>query len=150
VVVHAYNPRYLRGGGRRTSVWVELMQKTRLKSKPMIEHLSTKPEVLNSTPTPTPKNKQSQTTLKPLLSTYWYVYSIGKQWFWYWIILSVLLGRVLAPGGGEVAGKGVGGWILHKKGVHVHVDAKTIPVETVPEIGGGGIKDKRWRDWIQV
>jgi hypothetical protein len=38
--------------------------------------------------------------------------------------------------GGRMWGKRVGGKIRHKKCVHIHVNAKMMPVETVPGIRG--------------
>jgi hypothetical protein len=35
----------------------------------------------------------------------------------------------------------VGGWIQYKKCVHMYVNVKMIPVETIPEMGVGRIKE---------
>jgi hypothetical protein len=43
-----------------------------------------------------------------------------------------------------VARKGVGGSIWCKCCVHMYVNAKMIPVETVPGSGGGENKGERW------
>jgi hypothetical protein len=40
-----------------------------------------------------------------------------------------------------VAGKGVGGRIQYKKCVHIYINAKMLPVETVPGIWTRGIKE---------
>jgi hypothetical protein len=37
-----------------------------------------------------------------------------------------------------------------KKCVHMHVNAKMIPVETIPEIGGGGDKGEQWSGLISI
>jgi hypothetical protein len=44
-------------------------------------------------------------------------------------------------GAGRWWGKWVREWIQCKKCVHMHVNAKVIPAETVPWIGGGEIKE---------
>jgi hypothetical protein len=49
-------------------------------------------------------------------------------------------GRELAPVGGG-RGKMVGGGIRCKKYVHMYVNAKMKPIETVPGIRGGEIKE---------
>jgi hypothetical protein len=41
--------------------------------------------------------------------------------------------------------KGVRGGIRFIKCVHMYVSAKVIPVETIPGMGGGGIKKNRGR-----
>jgi hypothetical protein len=57
---------------------------------------------------------------------------------------------LVTVGGGRCWGKRVGGWIQCKKCVCIYVNAKTVPVETIPEMGGGGNKGEQWRGWIQV
>jgi hypothetical protein len=37
-----------------------------------------------------------------------------------------------------------------QKCVHVWVNAKMIPVETIPGVGGGDDKGAWWMEWIQV
>jgi hypothetical protein len=52
-------------------------------------------------------------------------------------------------GGGMFWGKGIGRWIWCKKCIHMYVNAKMIPAETIPGIGVEG-KGEQWRGWIQV
>jgi hypothetical protein len=40
-------------------------------------------------------------------------------------------------------GKGIGGWIWCQKYVHVYVNIKMLPIETMSGIGGGGYKGER-------
>jgi hypothetical protein len=47
-------------------------------------------------------------------------------------------------------GNGEGGWIWCKYSVYMYVNGKMIPVETVPEIGGGRDEGEWWKGWIQV
>jgi hypothetical protein len=53
--------------------------------------------------------------------------------------------RVWYQCGGEVAGKAVGGWMWGKKCIHIYVNEKMIPVETIPGIRGEGDKGEQWR-----
>jgi hypothetical protein len=48
-------------------------------------------------------------------------------------------------GGERWWGKGIGEWIWCKKCVHMHVNAKMIPVEAVPWIKGG--VSQVWYSW---
>jgi hypothetical protein len=48
-------------------------------------------------------------------------------------------------GRGEVKRKGVRRVNMVQRCVHMYVDAEMVPVETIPEIGGGENKRKWWR-----
>jgi hypothetical protein len=52
-----------------------------------------------------------------------------KNWIPFWVIVPV--------GRGRSWGKGVRGLICCKYCVHLHVNGKMIPVETIPVIGEG-------------
>jgi hypothetical protein len=45
-------------------------------------------------------------------------------------------------GGARWQGKRLGGWIWCKFCVHTYVNAKMIPVETIPGMGERGIKEE--------
>jgi hypothetical protein len=58
--------------------------------------------------------------------------------------------RLVSVGGGGVCeAKGVRGWIQCKYCVHMYVNVKIRPVETIPRIGRGK-KGEWWREWIQL
>jgi hypothetical protein len=44
-------------------------------------------------------------------------------------------------GGGRLWGNSIGGWICCKCFVYIYVNRKMIPVETIPRMGGGWIKE---------
>jgi hypothetical protein len=44
-------------------------------------------------------------------------------------------------GSGEMGGKEVGRRIWYKKCIHMYVNAKMIPVQTIPGIKGGSMKE---------
>jgi hypothetical protein len=51
---------------------------------------------------------------------------------------------------GRTWGKGVGRWKWCKYCVHKYKNGKMRAAETVPGIGGRGLKGEWWRGWIQV
>jgi hypothetical protein len=44
----------------------------------------------------------------------------------------------------------VGGWIWYKHCIHMHVNGKMRPAETIPGMGTEEVKGEWWRRWIQV
>jgi hypothetical protein len=50
-------------------------------------------------------------------------------------------GRLVALGVGRMWGKDMGGLILCKYCVHMYINGKMIPVETIPGMGGRGKKE---------
>jgi hypothetical protein len=54
------------------------------------------------------------------------------------------LGEEAVPWEGEEVGKVCGRLIQCKHGIHMYLNKKMIPVETIPEKGGGGDKGEWW------
>jgi hypothetical protein len=52
------------------------------------------------------------------------------------------IGGLVPVGGARWQGKRLGGWIWCKFCVHTYVNAKMIPVETIPGMGERGIKEE--------
>jgi hypothetical protein len=51
---------------------------------------------------------------------------------------------------GRMWGKGMGAWIWPKYCVHMNVNGKMRPVETIPGMEWGGIKKNDEGGWIQL
>jgi hypothetical protein len=53
-------------------------------------------------------------------------------------------GRLVPVGVGRGERKGIRGWVVYKCCVHMYVNAKMTLVDTIPVMGGKGIKGEQW------